>query len=138
MKKSNLFCIVSILVLTFICIYQSIKKEDVYISFTDLKGYNYQFIDSTDILKTSKIVIKGNGERSYEWWEIDIDSKHITKSDLNLYRKLVVNSQYLVINNYGIIKDYEKTLSKYRFHILKWENKNLYILPVKRIRYLVE
>jgi len=138
MMKSKLLCIVSILVLTSICIYQSVKKEDIYIAFADIKGYSYQFNDSTDVLKTSKIVIKGSGERFYESWEIDIDNQSITESDLNAYRKLVVNSQHLIINNYGTIKDCEKALSKYRFHILQWENKTLYILPVKQIHYIVE
>ena len=82
MKKSNLFCILSIFILASICVFQSFKKKDIYIAFDDIAGYHYRFIDSTDILKTSKILITQSGTLSYQRWEIDIDSSKITKTDI--------------------------------------------------------
>ena len=138
MKKSKLLCILSILILASICMFQSYKKEDVYIAFDDISGYRYQFIDSTDILKTSKILITQSGTLSYQWWEIDIDSTKITKTDMGTFRKLVINSPHLIINNFGGIKDCEGTLNRYRFHVLKWENNIPYILPVTKISFVME
>ena len=136
MKKSNLFCILSIFILASICVFQSFKKKDIYIAFDDIAGYHYRFIDSTDILKTSKILITQSGTLSYQRWEIDIDSSKITKTDISTFRKLVINSQHLIINNYGGIKDGEKALKRYRFRVLKWENNIPYILPILKQKIL--
>ena len=138
MKKFKILCILSIIILGSICVYQFIKKEDVYIAFDDIAGYRYQFIDSTNILKTSKILIKQSGKLSYQWWELEIDSAKIAKTDLFTYQKLMINSQTIIINNYGGIKDCGRKLNKYRFFIFEWENNIPYILPVKKIRFIME
>lgn len=118
--------------------FQSFKKEDIYIAFDDIAGYHYQFLDSTDILRTNKILITQCGTLSYQRWEIAIDSSKITKTDISTFRKLVINSPHLIINNFGGIKDCEGTLNRYRFHVLKWENNVPYILPVTKISFVME
>jgi len=138
MKRGTVIWILSMFILASVCIYQSVRKEDVYISFTNIPGYNYQFIDSMDIIKTKKVIITQTGKLAYQWWEIDVDNTKITKTDLTTFRKLVVNSQQFIINNYGGIKDCEESLSKYRFFILKWENNIPYVLPIKEIRFVME
>lgn len=138
MKKCKFICSLVVIVLVSICFYQSAKKEDVYITFIDIPGYQSIFIDSTSISKTSKVLIKQSGKLSYQWWEIDIDSAEITKTDMDTYRKLVINSQYMIINNFGGIKDCERTLDRFRFFVLKWENNIPYIMPVKQVRYVME
>ena len=49
MKTKWLISFGVIYILASFCIYHAIKKENIYISFEDLKGYKYQFIDSTDV-----------------------------------------------------------------------------------------
>ena len=73
MKSNLLICFVIICILASLCIYQTIKKEDIYISFKDLNGFKYQFIDSTDVLKTGKVLINQEGKFKNHFWEINID-----------------------------------------------------------------
>lgn len=138
MRKRNSFYILTILILASICIYQILKKEKIYISFEEIPGYKYQFIDSTNIQRTSKILITQGGTLAYQKWEVDIDSDKIFKTDITAVRKIVVSSQYIIINNYGGIKDCERNLKKLRFFVLKWDKNTPYILPVKQIRFVVE
>lgn len=98
MKINNYFCFVIVILSVSFCIYQATKKENIYISFEDLKGYKYQFIDSTDILKTREVLITQSGDRWYQWWSIEVDTDKINKTDINDVRRIIIDSQYLIIS----------------------------------------
>jgi hypothetical protein len=102
MKISNYFVLVFLVLSVSFCIYQATKKENIYISFEDLKGCKCQFIDSTDILKTRKILIKHVVKFENQFlWEINIDISNIKKTEPRSIQKLIVNSQFFIINNFG-------------------------------------
>ena len=141
MKNKTLLPITVLIVLIIVCIIQSTKKKDIYITFPDIKNYQYHFVDSTNIMNTSKIIISHTGElshMSYQWWEIEIDSKGIQKTDLETIGKIITCSQYFIINNYGGIKVCDDELNKYRFNVIKWVNDEPFILPVKKIYFVIE
>jgi len=137
MKTNWLICFGVIYVLASLCIYQAIKKEVIYISFDDLKGYKYQFIDSTDVLKTREVLITQGGERWYQWWRIEVDKERIRKTDFDNIRRTVINSQYFIILNVQPLKKVD-IFEKYHLFIIKWVNDVPYIMPVKNIWYVVE
>lgn len=137
MKNKWLICFGVIYILASLCIYQAIKKEDIYISFEDLKGYKYQFIDSTDISKTREVLITQGGERWYQWWSIEIDTEKIKKADADNIRRIIINSQYFIIHNVQPLKKVD-IFEKYQIFIIKLVNDVPYILPVKNIGYVVE
>lgn len=138
MKTSRLIYLITLILLVSFCIYQSTKKEDVYIAFEDLSGYKYQFIDSLDVLKTQKVLIKQTGKFYYQWWEINIDAQKIKKSDSNNIRKLILNSQFLIIKNCQGPGNNENIMDKYKIHIIRWDNEIPYILPVKSVNIVME
>jgi len=140
MKTNWLICFGVIYILASLCIYQAIKKEDIYISFEDLKGYKYHFIDSTDVLKTEKVLINQEGKFKNHFWEINIDSPNIKKAEANRIQRLVINSQFFIINNFGFYPNENGHLhktDKYRIYIIRQENENQYILPVKDVNFLI-
>lgn len=125
--KNQIFIISSFLVIFILasfCIYQAIKKEDIYISFEDLKGYKYQFIDSTDILKTGKVLINQEGKFKNHFWEIHIDSPNIKKAEANRIQRLIINSQFFIINNFGFYPNENGHLhktDKFQIYIIRQE-----------------
>jgi len=134
-------CFGVIYILASLCIYQAFKKEDIYISFEDLKGYKYQFNDSTDVLKTEKILINQVGNAGNHFlWKINIDSPKIKKTDINSVQKLILNSQFFIINNFGFYGNENDLLhktDKYRIYIIRQEKDFKYILPVKEVNFLI-
>jgi|GEM_PF-1575178 len=140
MKTNWLICFGVIYILASFCIYQAVKKEDIYISFKDLCGFKYQFIDSTDVLKTGKVLINQEGKFKNHFWEINIDSPNIKKAEANRIQRLVINSQFFIINNFGFYPNENGHLhktAKYRICILKQEKDDLYILPVKEVNFFI-
>ena len=140
MKTNWLICFGVIYILASLCIYQAIKKEDIYIYFKDLTGFKYQFIDSTDVLKTGKVLINQEGKFKNHFWEINIDSPNIKKAEANRIQRLVINSQFFIINNFGFYPNENGHLhktAKYRICILKQEKDDLYILPVKEVNFFI-
>lgn len=140
MKTNWLICFGVIYILASLCIYQAIKKEDIYISFDDLKGYKYQFIDSTDVLKTREVLINQEGKFKNHFWEIHIDSPNIKKAEANKIQRLIINSQFFISNNFGFYgneNDHFHKTDKYRIYIIRQEKDDLYILPVKDVNFLI-
>ena len=73
-------------------------------------------------------------------WEINIDTVNIKKTDNNSVQKLIVNSQFFIINNFGFYGNENDLLhktDKYQIYIIKQEKGNKYVLPVKEINFLV-
>ena len=140
MKINNYFCFVIVILSVSFCIYQATKKENIYISFEDLKGYKYQFIDSTDVLKTGKILINQDGKFKNHFWQINIDASNIKKTETSSIQKFIINSQFFIINNFGFYANENGHLhktDKYRIYILKQEKDDLYILPVKEVNFFI-
>ena len=140
MKSNLLICFVIICILASLCIYQTIKKEDIYISFKDLNGFKYQFIDSTDVLKTGKVLINQEGKFKNHFWEINIDSPNIKKAEANRIQRLIINSKFFIINNFGFYPNENGHLhktDKYRIYIIRQEKDVQYILPVKEVNFLI-
>jgi hypothetical protein len=138
MKKYYLLVFFTLIFVVLFYAYYSNRKEDVYISFIDIKGYQYHFIDSTDISKIEKAIITQSGEMSYQRWEINVDTKSITKAEMLDVVKLIHNSQYWIISNYQPLGMSQKGLQKYRLHIIRWENDVPYILPISSVDIVME
>ena len=142
MKVKRFICFSIIFILASFSIYQSIKKEDVYISFEDLNGYKYQFNDTTNILKTNKVLIEHDLKAGNQFlWEIVIDTAKIKRAEANSIQKLIINSQYFIINNFGFYgneNDHLHKTDKYQIYIIKQEKEVRYILPVKVVHFLVK
>ena len=141
MKINNYFCFVVVVLSVSFCIYQATKKENIYIFFEDLKGYNYQFIDSTNVLKTSKILIQHVVKSEDQFlWEINIDTANIKIAKPHSIQKLIVNSQFFIINNFGFYgneNDLLHKMDRYRIYIIKKGKEVAYILPVKDVHFLI-
>ena len=140
MKTNLLICFGVIYILASLCIYQAVKKEDIYISFKDLYGFKYQFIDSTDVLNTRKVLINQDGKFKNHFWQINIDASNIKKTETSSIQKFIINSQFFIINNFGFYANENGHLhktDKYRIYILKQEKDDLYILPVKEVNFFI-
>lgn len=142
MKFNKFFCFILLILSASFCIYQATKKEDIYIALEDLNGYKYQFTDSTNILKTSKVLIEHDLKAGNQFlWEIDIDTAKIKRAEANSIQKLILNSQYFIINNFGFYgneNDHLHKTDKYQIYIIKQEKEVRYILPVKEVHFLVK
>jgi hypothetical protein len=83
------------------------------------------------------VLITQGGERWYQWWSIEVDIEKINKTDLNNIRRIMIDSQYLIISNYGQGTNVD-ILKKHHLNIIKWKNDTPYILPIKDIKWLVQ
>ena len=140
MKTNWLICFLVIFILASFCIFQATKKENIYISFKDLNGFKYQFIDSTDVLKTRKVLINQDGKFKNHFWQINIDATNIKKTETSSIQKFIINSQFFIINNFGFYPTENGHLhktDKYRIYIIRQEKDVLYILPVKEVNFLI-
>ena len=138
MKKYILLLFFTLIFLVVFSTYYFTKKEDIYISFIDIKGYQYHFIDSTEISKIEKAIITQSGKMNYQRWEIFVDKKKITKMEVQDVYKLINNSQYWIISNYNSLSMGLKDLQNYRLHIIHWKNNVPYLLPISSVIIIKE
>lgn len=135
MKTYRNYWFIAVVVLMFAVIYQTNKKENIYIYIEDLKGYCLEYSNPNDLLKTTKIQIRQSGKLSYQFWEIIIDTMNCKKINIESLQNKIINSQYFIINNCGGIGTKDHLLKKYKLNIIVYKNNEYYNLPVKSIGY---
>ena len=86
----------------------------------------------------NKLVITQEGEFSYQRWEIEVDSGEIRKIALAEQLTKLTCSPYFIIKNFGSNRRIVKDLEKFDLFLVKWEDDETYILPVKNIHFITE
>ena len=127
-----LFCLVSFIV------YQSLRKENVYLHIEDIKGYYVEYSDTINHLKSTNISLKQTGKFWYQWWELALDTAKIVKINPEKLGEIVMHSQYFILYNFGGIGNKNHLLNKYKFHVILYNDNIPYIIPVKSIVYGME
>jgi hypothetical protein len=73
-------------------------------------------------------------------WEINIDPSNIKKTETSSLQKLIINSQFFIINNFGFFgneSDHLQKTNKYQIYIIRHVKEVSYILRVKEVNFLV-
>jgi len=138
MKICKIFGFIIVFVMIFIIAYYYQKKEDIYIYFEDLKGYTFEYSIPGDTLKSTKILVKHEEKLSYQYWELNVDTSKIKKISPSGLQEILINSQYIIINNFGGNGIKNHLLNKYSIHVICQKGNMYYILPVTNLSYVME
>lgn len=137
MKKLIIVLIISLILSIVLLIFVSNRKTNLYIVIQDIKGYNYTFNDSIP-QNINKLVITQDGELSYQRWEIEVNSTGIRKIALTEQLTNLTCSPYFIIKNFGSTRRVVTDLDQFDLFLVKWEEEEPYILPVKNIHFITE